>query len=203
MTTDHYLIYWSAFDMSTATTINAIAPRKTRRKPGEPPQPLEMPFTVIVDSREQAPFTFTGIVGDSADRYRPLIVPVRMAGLPTGDYSIAGMEHLCCVERKSAADLVSTLASGRERFEAEHQRMMAFRTAAVVIESELAAMLVAPPIHSRMSMASVVGTYITWTTVKYRIPWIFCAGRRFAEIVTFKILRKFYETEMERISAEI
>jgi ERCC4-type nuclease len=158
-----------------------------------------MPFTVIVDSREQEPFRFSGIIGDSAEQFRRLVVPTQVACLATGDYSIAGTDtHGICIERKSAADLFSTLAAGRDRFEEEHKRMQCFQTKAVVIEADWTTMLLDPPGHSRLSPLSVYGTAISWL-VKYNVPWIACPGRRFAEMTTFKILRKFYEHQQHGI----
>ena len=149
-------------------TATATATRKPRRKPGEPLEPLVLPFAIIVDSREQAPFSFTGIVGDSSDRYRPLVVPVRMAGLPTGDYSLAGFENQICCERKSLADVFSTLASGRERFEAEHQRMAEMKAAFVIVEADWATILNHPPYPSRLNPLTVYRTALSWA-VKYHV----------------------------------
>lgn len=161
-----------------------------------PDDPIYMPFTIIVDSREQDPFHFYGIIGDSSENYRPLIVPTQVVGISTGDYSLAGSAlHDICIERKSAADLFGTLAAGRERFEEEHKRMQSFAVKAVVIESDWPTMLTNPPSHSRLSPLSVYGTSVSWL-VKYGVPWIACPGRRFAEITTFKILRKFYENQL-------
>jgi len=176
--------------MSTATL------RKPRRKPGEPET---LPFTIAVDTREQAPFTFTGMVADNG---RPLVVPTALATLTTGDYGIVGMESLVCVERKSASDLFSTLSGGRERFEAEHVRMMQFKRAAVVIESDWPSMLLQPPGNSRLSPLSVQRTAVSWL-VKYGIPWVACPGRRYAELWTFDFLRKFYEHQQSQLEKEI
>jgi ERCC4-type nuclease len=181
-------------------TATATATRKPRRKPGEPLQPLTMPFTIIQDTREISGggvWTFTGITGDSGDKFRPLIVPTEIATLHTGDYSLKGFEDVVTVERKSAADLFGTLAGGRERFEAEHVRMMDFRRAVVVIESDWATMLATPPYPSRLSPLSVFRTAISWL-VKYNVPWIACPGRRYAELWTFQFLRKFYEATIEQ-----
>jgi DNA excision repair protein ERCC-4 len=48
--------------------------------------------------------------------------------LVTGDYSIAGLESLFAVERKSISDLVGCcVGQGRERFERELHRLRGFR----------------------------------------------------------------------------
>lgn len=49
---------------------------------------LQLPQTLIlIDSREQLPWDF--------------ITPVTFGALPYGDYSVAGLEHLIAIERKS------------------------------------------------------------------------------------------------------
>jgi ERCC4-type nuclease len=170
--------------------------RKPRRKPGEPET---LPFTVAVDTREQNAFTFTGMV---ADKGHPLIVPTLLTTLTTGDYSIVGMESLVCVERKSASDLFSTLASGRERFEAEHIRMSEYKTAVVLIEADWATILNHPPYPSRLNPLTVYRTALSWM-VKYHVQWLAVPGRRFAELTCFQILKKFYDAEQERLKGEI
>jgi len=71
-------------------------------------------ITIITDSREQTPLIFTNF-------------PTVTAGLPTGDYSIAGLEDDFCIERKSLSDLYGSLTSGRDRFMRELQRMRAYQ----------------------------------------------------------------------------
>lgn len=176
-----------------------------KRKKRDPTEPLAVPFTIIQDSREISGggvWTFTGITGDSGDKFRPLIVPTEIATLHTGDYSLKGFENAVTVERKSAADLFSTLASGRDRFEAEHVRMQAFKLAVVVIESDWPGMLATPPYPSRLSPMSVFGTAVSWL-VKYNIPWIACPGRRFGELYAFQLLKKFYEQQQAELGKEI
>lgn len=69
--------------------------------------------TLIVDTREQSPLTFTRL-------------PAITGTLTTGDYSIAGLEALFAVERKSVADLIGSVTQGRERFERELVRLRGY-----------------------------------------------------------------------------
>jgi len=70
---------------------------------------------VIVDSREQDPLPFA--------RLR-----TQTGALITGDYSVAGLETLFAVERKSIADLVACCVNqNRERFERELHRLRGFQ----------------------------------------------------------------------------
>jgi ERCC4-type nuclease len=68
--------------------------------------------TIVIDSREQDPLSFN--------------FPTITTGLPTGDYSVAGLEDDFAVERKSIPDLVGSLTSGRDRFMRELQRLLAY-----------------------------------------------------------------------------
>ena len=63
---------------------------------------------LIVDTREQIPFDFS--------RFESWFAGIQKKALPLGDYSIAGMEKLCVVERKGLPDLVRSLTSERHVF---------------------------------------------------------------------------------------
>ena len=69
------------------------------------------PVTLIVDTREQEPYSF-----DSR------LVVVERRALPAGDYSVAGMEGVVAVERKTLDDFVSTVIHQRARFRRELQQ---------------------------------------------------------------------------------
>jgi ERCC4-type nuclease len=140
-------------------------------------------FVTVIDTREQAPFAFRGIVGG---RGRELEVVTCRAGLRTGDYSVEGLEDAVAVERKSKTDLYGTVGRGRARFERELERLAAMPAPALVIECDLASLLRAPE-RSRVSPSSVLNSLIAWS-VRHRIPVWPCPGRRFAEILTFRLL---------------
>lgn len=53
----------------------------------------------LVDTREQIPFSFR--------RFKGWFAAVESRALPLGDYSVAGMEDSCVVERKDLSDLVN------------------------------------------------------------------------------------------------
>ncbi len=54
----------------------------------------------LVDTREQIPFSFR--------RFKGWFAAVESRALPLGDYSVAGMEDSCVVERKDLSDLVNS-----------------------------------------------------------------------------------------------
>ena len=77
------------------------------------------PFTIAIDTREQRPYEFPG-----AERMT----------LPTGDYSIVGLEDQVAIERKSKTDAYSSLGQARARFRRELERLAKFDYAAIVVE---------------------------------------------------------------------
>lgn len=99
-------------------------------------KPLPAPFLILIDSREQHPYQFQGLISDARQGRRPITVRQEVRGLPTGDYSLEGCEAQIAVERKSAADLFHTLGQGRDRFERELVRLADLPVAAVVVEAE-------------------------------------------------------------------
>jgi ERCC4-type nuclease len=150
-------------------------------------RPAASPLAVVVDTREQRPFAFNGITGP---RGRELEIVTCRAGLKTGDYSIRGLEHEVAVERKSKADLYGTVGRGRARFEREIERLAAMERPAMVLECDLQSLLRSPE-RSRVSPSSVLNSLIAWS-VRHRIPVWPCPGRRFAEIVTYRLLQHFW-----------
>lgn len=78
--------------------------------------------TAICDTREQRPLD---------------LAPMKTLreGLDTGDYSIAGLENVVTVERKSLPDLLQCVGQERERFDREMHRILAFPHKMLVVEA--------------------------------------------------------------------
>jgi ERCC4-type nuclease len=156
-------------------------------------KPHTCPFTILIDDRERrGGYTFQGLLTDANKQHRPLIVPTREVRLVTGDYSIDGFEDLVTIERKTLPDLYGTLGQGRERFQAEHERMAQMAFAAVVIESDLATAIARPPAESRLHPICVYRTWLSWSS-RYGVHWWWVSGRRGAEKTTFHALRLFWQ----------
>ena len=88
--------------------------------------PADLPdeaITALVDTREQLPLDL------------PWLTQQR-ATLPTGDYSVKGLENHIAIERKSLPDLVACCGRERQRFEREIQRLLAYPVRCLVIESD-------------------------------------------------------------------
>lgn len=77
--------------------------------------------TAIVDTREQTPFDLDPM------KSKP-------GTLAVVDYSIAGLESVVSVERKSLPDFVACCGRERERFQRELDRLRGWPVSAVVLE---------------------------------------------------------------------
>jgi ERCC4-type nuclease len=96
---------WSTAWMKTAP----VAPPALPVIPERGGTQLRTPLPVaIVDTREQNPLSFR--------RFRKWFKSIEYRGLPLGDYSVAGMEDSCIVERKDLADLIQSFTTNRKVF---------------------------------------------------------------------------------------
>jgi len=139
-------------------------------------------LTIITDTREQAPLSFT--------------LPTERGTLTTGDYSIKGLERFIAIERKSPDDLVGCLKNGnQERFEKELSRGRGLDYFALVIESDMIS-LANGDYRSDMKPKSVLQSLMAFS-VRYRLPIFFCPDREYASRVIESLLTK-YVGELEK-----
>lgn len=113
-------------------------------------------FTVLVDTREQTPWTFDGCG-----------MPTRRATLNAGDYGAElhdGRRLPVLVERKSLPDLYGSIGGGRERLAAEFERAKAegFSYLALIVEAHFSE-LAERPRFTRMNPAAILGTLESWS----------------------------------------
>jgi DNA excision repair protein ERCC-4 len=160
----------------------------------EPP-PLINPFSVIVDTREQAPYHFSGISGDKSGQ--TLVIPITNMALRSGDYSIAGFEDQIAIERKSHADFLGSIGRGRDRLRAEMERLSAMKYAAVVVEADWRTILDFPPTSSLVSPKVASRTMLSWS-IRYGVHFWTCMNRRHGELVTFRLLERFWRIQEEQ-----
>ncbi len=144
---------------------------------------------IIVDTREQTPFTFQGYPE----------VEVIAGSLSAGDYSLAGLETIVAIERKSLPDLVQCLGRERERFERELERLRGYEAASVVVESPLAD-LVAGNCRSALNPKAAYESVVAFMA-RHRISFYFATNRRGAERFTYSFLRHFKNTVERRYKA--
>jgi|SRR6186713_2540039 len=175
----------------------AMDASRRRGKKIKVPEPLICPFTVCVDNREQAPWHFTGIEGDSGEI---IIVPL-LTGQPlaTGDYTIAGLEHRLIIERKSPGDFRGSITADRDRFEREMERMREVVRApgggyaAVVIEASMTDLLTVPE-SSRVNPVTIARTMQSWS-IRYGVHFWMLPDRRVAEIWAFRLMQMFWRQQ--------
>jgi DNA excision repair protein ERCC-4 len=148
------------------------------------------PYTIVIDSREQAPYRFTASL--RGPRGRLYAVQTTVSGLASGDYSLVGMESRVAVERKSLADAYSTLGQGRARFIRELQRLNTLEFAAIVIEADWTTIMTDPPARSRLLPKTVFASVCAWQQRYSRVHWWAVPGRDVGEAVTIRILDRFW-----------
>jgi ERCC4-type nuclease len=91
---------------------------------------LRTPLPVaIVDTREQNPLSFR--------RFKPWFARIEHRALRLGDYSVAGMEDSCVVERKDLADLIQSFTTNRTVFINRLRRMRDFPHSLLVVTASL------------------------------------------------------------------
>ncbi len=115
-----------AWQMSAAPIAHPIVPVLAERGGTQLRTPLPV---VVVDTREQIPLSFR--------RFKGWFSGVEMRALPLGDYSVAGMENSCVVERKDLSDLVSSFTEHRTVFVKRLRRMSELPHSLLVITAPL------------------------------------------------------------------
>lgn len=141
------------------------------------------PITILIDRREKAPYTFSAL-------RTPDVVTVATT-LPTGDYSLPGLADVVAIERKSLADLHSTITASRRRFERELARLNAIDCGLVMVESRWEEVCFCRPTNSNLPPIAATRAIVAWGDRFSRIRWIFADGRRAAETETLRLLEVF------------
>lgn len=172
-------------------------------------EPLHCPFQVIIDTREQAPWSFRGLTANADKGNRPLVIDFRTATLPTGDYSIAGFESRITIERKSLSDAFGTFTHDRERWTRELERMASIESCHVVIEGSWDELAAGPIKAGGANVGkAVVRSIMAWSLRYPNVHWWPMGSRETAEAVAFRLLEKFWEEEqwlikeLEKLSIE-
>lgn len=135
---------------------------------------LDMARRIVIDSREQRPYDFGG--DDFAIR----------KALPSGDYSLEGLEERFAIERKSLQDWVNTVVHGKERFAKELERLQSYDYACVVVEATLEDIL-SGNYRSKIAPDALLGK-TCGIMVGYGIPVLFAGDRPHACAMVRKLL---------------
>lgn len=137
-----------------------------------------MNFRIIVDTREQAEYSF------ACETIR--------RKLDAGDYSVDQFEHLVAVERKSLRDFVGTVIYDFDRFARELEKLSAMDAACIVVEADLDQVLRGKQQEALRSVSphALLGA-ATYIGLRYRVPVYWCGSRPAAILFTDGFLRSF------------
>lgn len=150
-------------------------------------------FDIIVDTREQQPWTFANVNGDIIDK-------IIYHKLDTGDYTIAGFEETLCIERKkSVAELANNITDSR--FDHELSRMYEFRHKFLLLEFDyynIDTYPIGSDIPKRLHKdIKITGPYIlkklSEIAIQYDIHVIPCGNTSYAEMVAISLMKRIYE----------
>lgn len=144
-------------------------------------------FVVVVDTREQQPWEFG------------LHVTAKRK-LETGDYSIEGLEHILCIERKKS---VSEIANNitEKRFVDVLERMSKIQYPFILFEFDLEDVY-SYPVGSDIPKklwdslkisANYILKYLTLIQLNYNIHLLFCGDAENAEKMAVSIMKRVYE----------
>jgi ERCC4-type nuclease len=144
---------------------------------------------ILVDSREQAPYTFA--------RYADVVA--EPSTLQTGDYSLCGLQDRIGLERKSIDDLTGTLTKGRDRFTRECERGRGFDYFGLIIEASLEDVR-GHKYQSAMGPQSLLQSLATFS-VRYGLHVHWCGNRAGGEYMTHAVLSKYLREAEKRLAA--
>ena len=144
---------------------------------------------IIVDTREQQPW--------SCD-----FNEIAVAKLDTGDYSVAGLEEVLCIERKKS---VSEIANNivEKRYKDWTKRMSKYKYKFLMLEFDLDDVYRYPRIPDvpkklwekiKVSPKFIIKCLIE-LQVYYNIQVVFCGDHENAERLALSIMKKVYQNE--------
>ena len=109
----------------------------------------------ICDSREKCPLDLSPLQSE-------------VGTLATGDYSVKSLQNVVAIERKSLPDLLACVGVERERFDREVQRLLAFPTRCLLVESTWGD-IERGDWRSRVAATSVLGSLLGWVAAGLRL----------------------------------
>jgi ERCC4-type nuclease len=172
--------------MSAAPVAHPIIPVLAERGGTQLRSPLPI---VVVDTREQIPLSFR--------RFKGWFAGVEMRALALGDYSVAGMEDSCAVERKDLSDLVSSFTENRVVFVKRLRRMSVLPHSLLVITAPLSQIKSAYP-YGRGNPNRVTQSLIA-VLAGLRLPFICTETHELGEeIVASYLYQTFLYDWLER-----
>lgn len=147
---------------------------------------LKHDYTIIVDTREQKPWSFPEHT-------------TAVAKLDTGDYSIQGLEDILCIERKrNVSEIANNITE--KRFADVLSRMSKYRFPFILLEFDLNDVLDFPigsdipkKLWDKIKIKpQFILKHLTEMCLLYNIYVIFCGSKANAEIYAESIMNKVY-----------
>lgn len=144
-------------------------------------------FHIIVDTREQHPWSF-----DHMEK--------SVSKLDTGDYSLRGLEHIFCIERKgSIGEFANNITE--KRFKDVVDRLSKISHAFILLEFNLQDVLIYPvgsnvpkKMWDKLRITpKFILKHINELQILHNIKVIFCGDASNAEKMALSLMRKIYE----------
>jgi ERCC4-type nuclease len=117
---------------------------------------------LLVDTREQNPLNFS--------RFRGWFSGIEKKALKLGDYSIAGLEDVCVVERKDLSDLVHSCTADRSAFINRLRLMARYPHRLLVITSTLS-QIKSPYAHANVDPNRIT-QFLVATLAGLQVPFV-------------------------------
>jgi ERCC4-type nuclease len=133
---------------------------------------------VLVDTREQRPFDFS--------RFPDWFSGVEKRALALGDYSVAGLEDVCIVERKDLGDLVHSFTAERSVFVDRLRRMSSYPHRLLVVTAALS-QIKSPYPHSGTNPNRIVQSLIA-LLAGLRVPFVTTENHELGEEIVASYL---------------
>jgi len=133
---------------------------------------------VLVDTREQMPFDFS--------RFAAWFSGIEKRALALGDYSVAGLEEACVVERKDLNDLIHSFTAERSVFVDRLRRMISYAHRLLVITTTLS-QIKSPYPHSGTNPNRIVQSLIA-LLAGLRVPFVTTGNHELGEEIVASYL---------------
>lgn len=150
---------------------------------------IDTNFTIIIDTREQKPWTFETQASASHK-------------LDTGDYSIEGLENLLAIERKrNVAEVANNITE--KRFKDVIERLKNIKHSFILLEFDLEDVMKYPigsDIPKRLwdkirISPSFIVKHLLDLQLEHNIKVMFCGNSINAEKIALSIMRRIYKLE--------
>jgi ERCC4-type nuclease len=170
---------------------------------------IPCPFTIYIDTAEQHPFDFVGLKADSAQEYDTYRVSIEKRCLgrhpnSLGDYSLQGGLGRCHIERKSMADLQTTLLGfedgHRERFRCELKNLSEIEAPLLIVECSKEDFLRQAPQWGKKTAqenAKILYRSIISIEQDFRVQLEWSGSRKMAQQDTFRWMYRFWEKNLK------